>query len=136
MKFTFEKLKSTGRNMDKKETITRWNLIAFQDGKFVDLITARWYMGRKNTSSLVYCTIWFNSPVFNKSHGDWTDASGSGYAGGGGYCKSSAAFYDAMCSAGIRCDEEISGRGMETVADALLALGKQAGFEHVKLVRG
>ena len=137
MIFTFEKLQSNAINMgDKKETITRWQLIAFKDGKFIDLVTARWYMGRSSSSMLVNCSVWFHSPLFANSHGEWTDASGRGKASGGGYCKQSAAFYDGMRNAGIKSSADISGRGMEVVADALLDLGKQAGFEHVKLVRG
>jgi hypothetical protein len=136
MKFAFEQLKSIGRNLDKKETVTRWNLIAFHDGKFIELITARWYMGRSSHASVVYCTVWFHSWLFANSHGEWTDASGTGQAGGGGYCKQSAAFESAMRNAGIKCDHDISGRGMSVAEDALLALGRQAGYEHVKLVRG
>ena len=136
MKFTFGTLSSNGRNQDNKETINAWNLIAFKDGKFQELITARWYMGRSSTASVVYCTVWFSDPIFNHSRGDWTSASGTGKAGGGGYCKRSSAFYAAMRNAGIKCDHDISGRGMSVVEDALIALGKQAGFEHVKLVRG
>ena len=136
MKFTFGQLKQNVRNNDKKETITRWNLIAFKDGKFIELVTARWYMGRSSSSSVVHCTVWFHSQVCEFAKGEWSDASGSGHAGGGGYCKQSAAFEDAMRNAGIKCDAGISGRGMSVVEDALKALGKQAGFEHVKLVRG
>ena len=136
MKFTFHNLAARGKNIDCKETITRWNLIAFKDGKFIELVTARWYMGRSSSANVVYCTVWFHSPTFERSHGEWTDASGTGQAGGGGYCKSSAAFESAMEKAGIKCDQGIGGHGMDVVAEALLALGKQAGFENINLVRG
>ena len=136
MNITFKDLKSNGRNMDNKETIQRWNLIAFDDDKFKELATIRWYMGRSASSSVVYCTLWVTSHTFRKTHDDWTDASGSGSAGGGGYCKVSAAFQDALNNAGIFADEGIAGRGDTVVQDCLLALGRQAGFKHVKLVRG
>jgi hypothetical protein len=135
MKFTFSTLKKNGKNHDKKETITRWNLIAFKDGKFCELITARWYMGRSSSASVIYCTVWLHSPLFANSHGEWTDASGTGQAGGCGYDKQSAAFDCALRSAGIE-GQDIAGRGMDRVAEALLTLGKQAGFEHIKLVMG
>lgn len=134
MIFTFENLNSNGIDMEKKETITRWNLIGFQDDKFIELITARWYMGRSATSSVVYCTVWLHSPLLNNSSSKGA-ASGSGQASGGGYCKSSAAFKDALYKAGIKCDQGISGRGMNVVAGALNALGKQCGFDKIMLVK-
>lgn len=137
MQFTFGKLQSNAINQgDKKETITSRTLIAFKDGKFIDLITARWYMGRSSSSMLVQCSVWFQSAIMEKSHAQWTDCSGKGRAGGGGYCKQSAAFEDAMRSAGIKCDQGIGGRGMSVVEDAMLALAKQQGFDILHIVRG
>jgi hypothetical protein len=137
MKFTFGKLQSNAINLgDKKKTINAWNLIAFKDGKFIELATVRWYMGRSSSSTQVKCSAWFHSAIMEESHAQWTDCSGSGKAGGGGCCKQSAAFSDAMRNAGIKCDTHIEGRGMGLVADALLALAKQQGFYNVHLVRG
>ncbi len=137
MKFTFENLQSNAINLgDKKEVINSRVLIAFKDNKFIELITARWYMGRSSSSMLVQCSVWFHSAVMEKSHAQWTDCSGRGKAGGGGYCKQSAAFADAMRNAGIKCDADISGRGMSVVDDAMLALGKQQGFDVLHIVRG
>ena len=136
MKFTFEKLQSNAFNMgDKKETITSRTLIAFKDDKFYELITARWYMGRSSSSRLVQCSVWFHSALMEQSHDQWTSCSGKARAGGGGYCKQSAAFEDAMRNAGIKCDAGISGRGMSVVEDALKALGKQQGFDTLHIVR-
>ncbi len=137
MKFTFEKLQRNAINMgEKKETISNRTLIAFKDGKFIELITARWYMGRSSSSSVIYCSAWFHDQIMENSHAEWTDCSGRGKAGGGGYCKQSAAFEDAMRNAGIKCDEGISGRGMSVAEDAMLALAKQQGFENLMIVRG
>jgi hypothetical protein len=130
MNITIGTLAHNGRNMDRKETVTRWTLIAFDDNQFKELATIRWYMGRSSSASVVYCTIWVTGHVVTDG------CSGSGHAGGGGYCKSSAAFEDALHKAGIKTDKGISGRGMTVVEDALIALGKHAGFEHVKLIRG
>lgn len=137
MRFTFDKLQSNAINLgNKKETISSRTLIAFEEGKFKELITARWYMGRSSSSMLVQCSIWFHSAVMELSHAQWADWSGRGKAGGGGYCKQSAAFADAMRNAGIKCDHDISGRGMSLVEDAMIAFGKQAGFHMVHIVRG
>lgn len=137
MKFTFGKLQSNAVNMgDKKETIGSRTLLAYKDGKFYELITARWYMGKSASSMLVNCSIWCHSALMEKSHAQWTDCSGKGKAGGGGYCKQSAAFEDALNSAGIKCDAGISGRGMSVVEDAMIALGKQQGFDTLHIVRG
>lgn len=137
MKFTFDKLQSNAINLgDKKETIATRVLIAFKDGKFYELITARWYMGRSSSAMQVDCSVWCHSALMEKSHAQWTDCSGKGKAGGGGYCKQSAAFEDAIRSAGIKCDQGIGGRGMSVVEDAMMALGKQQGFDVLHIVRG
>lgn len=137
MKFTFDKLQSNAINLgDKKETITSRTLIAFKDGKFIELITARWYMGRSSSAMQVDCSVWFSSYVMESSHAQWTDCSGRGKASGGGYCKQSAAFEDAMRNAGIKCDAGIACRGMSVVEDAMLALAKQQGFDTLHIVRG
>lgn len=137
MIFTFGKLQSIAINLgDKKETIASRTLIAFEDGKFKELITARWYMGRSSSAMQVDCSVWFDSAIMEASHVEWTDCSGRGKAGGGGYCKQSAAFEAAMRSAGIKCDQGIAGRGMSVVEDAMIALAKQQGFDVVHVVRG
>jgi hypothetical protein len=137
MKFTFDKLQSNAIYQgQKKETISTRVLIAYVDGKFKELITARWYMGRSSSATQIDCSIWFSSYVMEKSHAQWTDCSGKGKAGGGGYCKQSAAFEDAMNSAGIKCDSGISGRGMSVVEEAMIAFANQQGFDNVHICRG
>ena len=124
-----------GKNFDSKETIATRQLIAFKDGEFKVLVTARWYMGRSSSASTVYCSVWITGhalPEFT----DWTGCAGNGSAGGGGYCKQSAAFYEAISKAGIKVDTEISGRGMSVVDDFLEALALNAGFEHNYIARG
>ena len=136
MQFTFDKLQSNALNMgEKKETITSRTLIAFEDGKFKELVTARWYMGRSSSSMLVQCSVWFHSATMEASHAQWTDCSGRGRAGGSGYCKKSASFADAMRNAGIKCDQDIAGCGMSVVEDAMIALAKQQGFDTLHIVR-
>lgn len=51
---------------------------------------------------------------------------GYGAAGGGGYCRRSAAGAHALEAAGIELSEEVAGRGMGALRDALLATAAAA----------
>ena len=51
---------------------------------------------------------------------------GHGWAGGGGYCRRSAAAAEALRAAGIRLSEDISGRGDGALRAALLATAAAA----------
>lgn len=116
------------RHLDAKERIESRELIAFKDGEFKSLVTARWYMGKSSTASKVYCALWVKTPDA------W--ANGVGDAGGYGYCKQSSAYSEALSKAGIKCSEGISGRGMSTVEESMMALAKGLGFEHAYISRG
>ena len=122
-------------NNDKRETINTRNLIAFRDDKFYNLATVRWYMGRSSSASKIYCTLWVMPHCMPIELND-SMCAGSGSAGGGGYCKQSAAFYDAMCNAGIKADQDVSGRGMSAVEDVLCDMARQAGFFNFTICRG
>lgn len=123
--------KESFKNFNNKECITRRELIAFVDGKFQSLITARWYMGKSASASVIYCQAWF-SRLANGCE----SAAGAGSAGGGGYCKESAAYHDAASKAGIKFDKDISGRGMSVVEDSMIAYGKFLGYENLYISRG
>lgn len=60
--------------------------------------------------------------------------SGSGFAGGGGYHKQSAAVSEAIQNSGISLDEHINGRGTQATEDALKAIGKAFGYRKLQLV--
>lgn len=51
---------------------------------------------------------------------------GHGVAGGGGYCRRSAAGAHALESAGVVLTEEVAGRGTAVLRDALLATARAA----------
>lgn len=51
---------------------------------------------------------------------------GYGYASGGGYCRRSAAGAYALSDAGIALSEDVAGRGMGALCDALLATAAAA----------
>ena len=87
-----------------------------------ELMTVHWYQGRSRSATRIYCSLWL--------HGGYTaeGRSGHGQAGGGGYCKFSAAFANACLSAGIILDQDIHGRGMSSVREALSAIAKACGY--------
>lgn len=70
-----------------------------------------------STGQTFHCLAWF----FGR------DANGSGYgsAGGGGYCKASAAAGLAIERAGIKLSDPIHGRGLREIEHAALAIGQK-----------
>lgn len=129
IKFT-EKNENARNLADKKEVIETRVLLAVEDGKIKELMTARWYMSKSKSAMTIYCSIWCWSGAF----GDYT--SGMGKAGGGGYCKTSAAFASALKSAGIEHDHEIAGRGMYEVEKFMTDLANQFGYGVNYICRG
>ena len=112
-----------GKNYDDdKETITTIDCVGIApDGKLCHPVTVRWYTGRSTSASVIYCSIWVyeNGKASN---------SGTGKAGGYGYCKKSAAFAEALGDAGISIDRNISGAGMSAVEDVLQELMQHIGY--------
>jgi len=60
-------------------------------------------------------------------HGSDIDTSGSGSAGGYGYCKESAAAAEAIDNAGIQLSESVSGVGTQAIEQAVLAIAAAIG---------
>ena len=96
-----EKSVFNAKYFDNKETVRTVYGVVGRQGVVKQAVKVEWYMGRSSKSSVVYCNIWVGNVY-----------SGTGKAGGGGYCKRSAAFSEALRSAGIEIDEAIDGRGM------------------------
>lgn len=84
---------SNARTPDNKELVETLNVVGKKDGQLHNFVTARFYMGRSASASVVYCCLWV--------HGKDCYPSGKGSAGGWGYHKQSAALADAIRSAGI-----------------------------------
>lgn len=84
--------------------------IAVVDGKATSACELRLYA----TSSRMYACFWV--------HGKNVFGNGSGFAGGYGYCKKSASAAAAIKAAGIELSEDISGRGMAVVKEAVKAI--------------
>jgi hypothetical protein len=73
-----------------KEIVNTLRVCAVVKGEIQEVITARFYMSRASSASVVYCCLWIDSV-----------ASGRGQAGGYGYHKESAALQAAIASAGV-----------------------------------
>lgn len=80
--------------------------IVYDNGKFREVVTLRLYL----TDARIYACMWA-----------WHTA-GSGYAGGYGYHRASAAAAEAFYKAGFAFDEEISGRGDSAMREAVEAV--------------
>ena len=91
-----------------------------------ELASLRIYMGRSRTASRVYASLWVRGKGIN--------CAGSGWAGGYGYHKASAATSEAFANAGITLDESISACGDRAICDALHALGLALGYDTVRVI--
>ena len=109
--------KANGKYLgSSKEMVGTWNLVVDLDGKLISPITVRCYMGRSSSASVVYASVWIGNRTLHTN--------GHGQAGGGGYCKVSAAIDDAFRSAGVELNQSISGVGTGAVESAIVAIGK------------
>lgn len=72
-----------------------------------------------------YAALWVNGCEVNTS--------GTGSAGGGGYCKASAAAHEAIANAGFALSEPIDGRGTGKIRDAVLAIAAAVGFPEARV---
>ena len=127
-------------NLDTKEEISSVSLMAYDEKKHLSshkdgygyrdgtspgmrlTVQAHWYMGRSASASVVYCRVMINQRGGNLYH------YGEGSAGGGGYCKHSAAFQEALEKAGVSLSIPVDGVGMSAVREAMIAIAKAAGY--------
>ncbi len=72
----------------------------------------------------IYANVWVFSKAFTSV--------GSGWAGGCGYHKASAAVGDAIDNAGIELSSDVRGRGDGAITEALYAIAKAAGAKSPK----
>jgi hypothetical protein len=118
---------SNGKNHGgDKEMTDVFSVVGNVNGKLHEIVTARCWMGRAKTASVIYATVWV--------HGNEVHLSGTGSAGGGGYHKVSAAIGMAITSAGIvLADAEkrvyIDGVGNSAVEAALVAIARAVAGE-------
>lgn len=94
MKAVFKAPASNAYNYSReKELVGAYSVMGKLNGEVREIVTARAYMGRSNSASTVYASLWV--------HAGELSTSGKGSAGGYGYHKESAAFADAIRSANI-----------------------------------
>ena len=96
--------------------LREYALIDLDKGR--DIVTLRIYW----PGSVAYACVWI--------HGQESPARGAGKAGGGGYCKESAAAHVALADAGIKLEHAIDGRGTQAIEGALMALA-----DHLQIAR-
>lgn len=112
-----------GRIRETKEFIRGYyGLYINSTGQIANFIDVRFYMGRSSQSSVVYCFLWV--------HGGNKWGSGQGKAGGYGYDKFSAAFSDALSSAGIS-NTGIDGVGETAIKQAIQEIAEYFNFQNV-----
>ena len=122
-----------GKNLGgEKELVSAYSLIVNTKTGPREIVTARFYMGRSNSASLVHCSVWISGPGFYTS--------GHGTAGGGGYDKQSAAFASALSDANVELfgpDKKrayIGGVGESAIREALDAIARAMGFNGKNLL--
>lgn len=69
-----------------------------------------------------YACVW----TYDRRNGNYVSRVGSGWAGGYGYHRPSAAAAEAFAHAGIDFDEDIAGRGDSAIREACLAVARAA----------
>ena len=128
---------SNARQLDK-EIIHRYHVIGLFNDVMAACVDCCVYMSRSGDgASPVHCALWVRVGASKHDGGriffnDTT--SGKGRANGYGYHKLSAAIADAIESAGIKLNSDISGVGDNAVCDALAAIGRACGASQVVVV--
>lgn len=82
--------------------------------------------------TVCYACAWISSYIPG-SNREYISTHGSGQAGGGGYCKASAAAQAAIDNAGFALSEPIDGRGTDKIKDAVLAIAHALGFPEARV---
>lgn len=135
--FNQEKHQDNAVNRDIKKERIRQIIVVDDAGSKHKVIDCRFYMGRSQNASVMYCSVWLRGKLNNENV--WL--SGSGKAGGHGYHKASAAMHNAITAAGFELVEDdgvtpspIDGRGDDAMRDAAIALAAALGYDDVILV--
>jgi len=143
----------------EKETVARYVFAAINPDfnpadrwskRIVTPVDVRIYMGRSQSSSVVYCSIWARSRKGKKlmtvttigkkevktlTTGDVLHCSGRGSAGGCGYHKESAAIEDAFTSAGFSFAGHFGGCGDTPAELAIEAAARFLGWTKGNVIK-
>ena len=133
------KKQQNAKRPDNKELVSAYSLVVrLPSGDMREVITARCYMGRSASASVVHAVLWVRC-----ADGEWT--SGSGSAGGSAYHKESAAIADAVRSAGIELKDldrtdrkdrwfDFGGTGTSYYPQVFEAITRAAGYRGCTLL--
>lgn len=135
---------SNGKNRsNEKELVSYWKVIAYSKGEFHEPVDCRCWMGRSNSASTVYASIWIRDDRNQRWY------AGNGSAGGYGYHKESAAIQEALTSAGVELRGDVYGRngdskqvahidgvGESAIKSAMEAIARALGFRKFTVVNG
>lgn len=141
---------TNAKTPDNKQLVTAWKLCDKKSEKVV--VDCRTYIGTSRNASTVTACLWVDINGNKKPDGfEYGYVSGTGSAGGYGYCKESSAVQDAIDSAQIglfgtayrgqsekvdfKKKARIGGVGLDAVEQALLAIAYAAGYNDVLVVR-
>ena len=102
---------------DKQALIHQYTVLGIVDNEIRSLVEARIYMSASRSAERMTAILW----VHGKNY-----ASGSGWVGGYGYHKPSAAVEKSIEAAGFINSESISGRGESALVDGLKAVALAA----------
>lgn len=130
--------KDNGRNMAREKEVVGSLVAVCWDAEWDEYrepVVVRIYAGRSANASRIYATVWIYDPADPDENYAGVSTSGHGYAGGGGYCKASAAVGAAMASAGVKYAGDIDGRGMGAVEGLVRAIVAHIGYPHCHIVR-
>ena len=124
MRLIPEKLFISSHRKENKPHTSTAVMYVDANGKIQNAMEVRVYhlLPSQDGMSRVYAAFWL--------HIDGTHASGTGWAGGYGYCKASAAASEAILNAGFETDTRSSGAGMQEVEKALLEIAAFYGIEN------
>jgi len=118
------------KHYDNKAQIKCYIVVSKHNGQYVEPITVRVWQNKG--AERVYASIWVSHTTL---------CAGTGFAGGYGYDKTSAAIGRAIKSAGIRIkssetglDADIGGRGDSAIRDALEAIAKALHYVDIHIV--
>lgn len=112
---------------DKQFLIHQYSAIGLVGNELRELVTLRLYMSASANASRVTAILFVDAfPI---------SISASGSASGYGYHKGSAAAADAIANAGISLSENISGRGSDSIREALeaIALAAVPSVQHLSI---
>ena len=109
---SFAPTQSENVRKHRKESTFRRQLSLVNLGDGEEVASIRFY----GKGERAYCCAWFGRSADH--------ARGSGFAGGGGYHKDSAAMHDALRAAGWVLEHDIDGRGEEAEREALEAIAR------------